>query len=173
MRNRTRHSNAMKQGEATPFFKEDATINNTINTIRNVDTLSKFKSELKKIDETENHAVPKHYFYGPRKLNIILTQLRSSASFLNYDLFRIGIVSDPSCRCGAAFEDLKHFFLDCPIYLQGKTKLIDNINMVTTCYILDIKFLTCGNVNLTYEQNCVIFKCVFDHIECSKNFLIV
>jgi hypothetical protein len=44
------------------------------NTIRNVDTLSKFKSELKKIDETANHAVPKHYFYGPRKLNIILTQ---------------------------------------------------------------------------------------------------
>jgi hypothetical protein len=42
---------------------------------------SKFKSELKKIDETENHAVPKHYVYGPRKLNIILTQLRSSASF--------------------------------------------------------------------------------------------
>jgi hypothetical protein len=33
-------------------------------TIRNVDTFrSKFKSELKKIEETENHAVPKHYFY--------------------------------------------------------------------------------------------------------------
>ena len=40
------------------------------------------------------------------------------ASFLNYDLFRIGIVSDPSCRCGAALENLKHFFFDCPIYLQ-------------------------------------------------------
>jgi hypothetical protein len=49
--------------------------NSLNNSIRNVDTLSKFKSELKKIDETENHAVPKHYFYGPRKLNIILTQL--------------------------------------------------------------------------------------------------
>ena len=102
------------------------------NNIRNVDTLSKFKSELKKIDETENHAVPKHYFYGPRKLNIILTQLKSSASFLNYDLFRVGIVSDPSCLCGAAHENLKHFFLNCPIYLQARTTLIDNINMVTT-----------------------------------------
>jgi hypothetical protein len=39
------------------------------------------KSELKKIDESENHAVPKHYCYGPRKLNSILTQRRSSASF--------------------------------------------------------------------------------------------
>jgi hypothetical protein len=68
-------------------------------------TLSKFKSELKNIDETENHSVPKHFFCGSRKLNIILTQLRNSASFLNFDLFRVGIVSDPFCRCGAALEN--------------------------------------------------------------------
>jgi hypothetical protein len=120
------------------------------NSIRNVDILSKFKSELKKIDETENHAVPKHYFYVPRKLNSILTQLRSSASFLNYDLFRVGIISDPSCRCGAALENLKHFSLDYPIYLQARTTLIDNINIATTCCALAIKFLTCGNVNVSY-----------------------
>ena len=47
--------------------------NSLNNTIRNIDTLSKFKSELKKIDENENHAGPKHYLYGPKKLNIILT----------------------------------------------------------------------------------------------------
>ena len=147
--------------------------NSLNNNIRNVDTLSKFKSELKKIDKTENHSVPKHFFCGPRKLNIILTQLRNSASFLNFDLFRVGIVYDPSCRCGAALENLKHFFLDCPIYIQARTILIGNINRVTTCYTLDIEFLTCGNDNLTYEQNCIIFKYVFDYIKCSKRFLIV
>jgi hypothetical protein len=31
--------------------------NSLNNNIRNVDTLSKFKSELKKIDETEKHSV--------------------------------------------------------------------------------------------------------------------
>ena len=94
------------------------------------------------------------------------------ASFLNYDLFRIGIVSDPSCRCGAALENLKHFFLDFPIYIQARTILIGNINRVTTFYTLDIEFLTCGNDDLTYEQNCIIFKYVFDYIKCSKRFLI-
>ena len=84
--------------------------NSLNNNIRNVDTLSKFKSELEKINETENHIVPKHYFYGSRKLNIILTQLRSSTSFLNYDLFRVGIVSDPSYRCGAALKNLNISF---------------------------------------------------------------
>jgi hypothetical protein len=85
--------------------------NSLRNNIRNVDTLSTFKSELKKIDETENHSVPKHFFCGPRKLNIILTQLTNSASFLHlYDLFRVGIVSDPSCRCGAVLENVNISF---------------------------------------------------------------
>jgi hypothetical protein len=54
--------------------------------IRNVDSIAKFKTELRKRKEI-----------GPRKLNIILTQLRYFASFLNYDLFQVNIVSDPSC----------------------------------------------------------------------------
>ena len=69
-------------------------------------------------------------------------------------------------RCGAALKNLKHFILDCPIYIQARTILIGNINRVTTCYTLDIKFLTCGNDNnLTDEQNCIIFKYVFDYIK--------
>jgi hypothetical protein len=59
--------------------------------------------------------------------------MRRSASFLNFDLFRVEIVSDPSCRCGAALENLNNFFLDCPIYIQARTTLIGNINRVTTC----------------------------------------
>ena len=37
--------------------------------------------------------------------------------------------------------------------------------MVTTCYTPYVKFLTCDNDNLTYEQNCIIFKYVFDCIQ--------
>jgi hypothetical protein len=143
------------------------------NNIRNVDTLSKFKFELKKIDETENHSVPKHFFLWSSKIKYYFNSAKNSALFLNFDLFRVGIVSDPSCRCGAALENLKHFVLNCPIYIQARTILIGNINRVTTCYTLDIEFLICGNDNLTYEQNCIIFKYVFDYIKCSKIFLIV
>ena len=72
----------------------------------------------------------------------MLAYLRSSASFLNYDLFRVGIVADTSCWCGSALEILKHFFSDCPIYLEASTyatTLIGHLNMATTCYTLDIK----------------------------------
>ena len=68
-------------------------------------------------------------------MNIILTHLRSSASFLNYDLFRVEIVAGTSCRCGAALEILKLFFLDCPKYLEARTTLIGHLNMSTTAML--------------------------------------
>jgi hypothetical protein len=46
-----------------------------------------------------------HYSYGPRKLNIILTQLRCNASFLNYDLCKVKMLSNASCNCGAPCEN--------------------------------------------------------------------
>ena len=57
--------------------------------------------------------IPRHYYYGPRKLNIILTQLRCNASFLNYDLCKVNILSNASCNCGAPCENSHHFFFDC------------------------------------------------------------
>jgi hypothetical protein len=41
---------------------------------------------------------------------------RCFASSLNYDLFQVNIVSDPSCCCGANREDSYHFFFDCSHY---------------------------------------------------------
>ena len=35
-----------------------------------------------------NISVPKLYYHGLRKLNVILTQLRCTASFLNHDLYK-------------------------------------------------------------------------------------
>ena len=67
--------------------------------LRNVDYIAQFKAELRK--EKDISHVPKHCEIGPQKLNIILTQLWCVASFLNYDLFQVDIISDPSCRCVA------------------------------------------------------------------------
>ena len=55
--------------------------------VRNVDSLKQSKTELRNLDQHRPHIVPKHYLYGPRKLNIVLTQLRCSASFLYNRLY--------------------------------------------------------------------------------------
>ena len=72
---------------------------------RNLDTLTKFKKAIRKEQSDNTKRIPKHFYYGPRKLNIILTQLRYSYSFLNYDLSKVNIVSDAACSCGAPWED--------------------------------------------------------------------
>ena len=66
------------------------------------------------------------------------------------------------------------------VYMKKKSMFIKKkkgagqhrVLSTSTC-ARDIEFLTCGNDNLTYEQNSIIFKYVFDYIKCSKRFLIV
>ena len=139
--------------------------------LRNVDSIVKLKAELRKRKDLSQ--VPKHYEIGPRKLNIILTQLRCSASFLNYDLFQVNIVSDPSCRCGANREDSYHFFFDCSHYSNIRHTLFQNLNWLPNYCALDLTLLTCGNPTLPYEQNEIIFKHVFEYIKRSERFLVI
>ena len=69
--------------------------------IRKLDSLSKFKKAIRLNSQSNKIWVPKLYYYGPRKLNVILTQLRCTASFLNHDLCKVHILSNTACSCGA------------------------------------------------------------------------
>ena len=69
--------------------------NNLDPSLQNVNYIAKLKTEFRKRKGIGQ--VPKHYEIEPRKLNIILTQLRCFASFFNYDLFQVIIVSEPFC----------------------------------------------------------------------------
>ena len=137
-----------------------------------MDSIAKFKTELRKRKDISQ--VPKHYEIGHRKLNIILTQLRCFASFLNYDLFQVNIISDPSCRCGANREDSYHFFFfSCSHYTNMRQTLFQNLSWLPNYCVLDLTLLTCGNPTLSYEQNEIIFKHMFEYIKRSERFLVV
>ena len=118
--------------------------------LRNMESIAKFKTELRK--QKDNRQVPKHFEIGPRQLNIALTQLRCFASFLNYDLFQVNIVSDPSCRCGANREDSYHFFFDCSHYANMRYKLFHNLSWLPNDCAIDLKLLTSGNPIFSNEQ---------------------
>jgi hypothetical protein len=93
---------------------------------RNLDKLSKFKKAIRKEQSDNTKRIPKHLYYGPRKLNIILTQLRNSYSFLNYDLSKVNIVNDAACSCGASQEDAFHYFFTCPNYAEIRLIMMNN-----------------------------------------------
>jgi hypothetical protein len=65
--------------------------------IRKLDSLSKFKNAIRLNSQSNKISVPKLYYYGPRKLNVILTQIRCTASFLNHDLHK-GELDDASIQ---------------------------------------------------------------------------
>jgi hypothetical protein len=86
--------------------------------------------------------------YGPRKPNVILTQLRCSVSFLNNDLFKSNIVSSPNCVCGVPREDAFHFFFECSKYTDIRKDLLICVNRFRMK--IDFALLTRGNQNITY-----------------------
>jgi hypothetical protein len=121
----------------------------------NLDILTKFKKAIRKELSDNTKRIPKHFYYGPRKLNIILTQLRNSYSFLNYDLSMVNIVNDASCSCGAPRENVYHYFFTCPNYAEIRLTMMNNLNWVQT---IDLNLLTYGSDVLTYEENINIFQ---------------
>ena len=131
------------------------------------------KKSLRLHNNHDRTSVPKHYFYGTRKLNIILTQLRRGASFLNADLYKVNIAQSPYCRCGPQTEDVHHFFFVCPLYTDIRRDMLNEINEFMQWQNIDIILLTCGDENLTYADNCRLFDIVFNFIKKSKRFLIV
>ena len=117
--------------------------------------------------------IPRHYSYGPRKLNIILTQLRCNASFLNYDLCKVKILSNASCNCGATCKNAHHFFFDCDKYTDNREILFNNLNWLPSNINIVVNLLTKGSDLLTYQENITIFKHAFKYIKDSNRFTIV
>ena len=131
-----------------------------------------YLTKLEKLQTDNTKRIPKHLYYGPRKLNIILTHLRNSYSFLNYDLSKVNIVNDAGCSCGAPRDDAFHYFVTFPNYAEIRRIMMNNLNCVQTSD-LNLNLLTCGSDDLAYEENINIIKHVFNFIKSSKRFLVV
>ena len=123
--------------------------------IRKLDSLSKFKNAIRLNSQSNKISIPKLYYYGPRKLNVILTQLRCTASFLNHDLYKDHILSSPACSCSAPQEDANHFFFVCTKYSEIRNDLFLNISDLSQ--LINTSLLTSGSETLSYADNCFIF----------------
>jgi hypothetical protein len=144
---------------------------NSLNlSVRNLDTSSKFK---KAIRSSISMLIPRHYSYGPRKLNIILTHLRCNASFLNYDLCKVKILSNASCNCGAPCENSHHFFFDCDKYTDNREILFDSLNWLPSNINIDVKLLTKGSDFLTYQEHTTILDMLLNILKTPKDLQIV
>ena len=129
---------------------------------RNATTIGSFKCQL-------NHnkkVVPRHFYIGHRKLQVLHTRLRTKCSVLNYDLFIKHIVASQLCRCGEV-ENAEYYFLKCSFYRNQRAKLIRTVSQF--CRVT-INCLLRGNSDLSYQRNVRIFEAVQAYIQDSKRF---
>ena len=130
--------------------------------IRNKESVSSFKKALK-----PQFLECSHLKFKNRKDEILISRLRNRSSKLNYEVFRVNLINDPSCNCGFPIEDTDHYFLNCPLYNVARQKLIDKLHQFQPLYT---NLLTQGSQNLTQDQNYEIAIAVSHYIKSTKRF---
>lgn len=129
---------------------------------RNSDSVNSFKRLL----NAGASVVPKYYYIGNRKLQILQTRLRTKCSSLNNDLFLKNIAESPLCRCGNV-ENAEHFFMSCQIYHAQRAELMLTVSQFT---FITLQTLLYGNSTLPLHTNSLIFEAVQKYINDTKRF---
>lgn len=136
--------------------------NNLDASVRNSPTIVSFKNRIRNMSVKS----PGYYHEGIRKLSIIHARLRHQCSQLHADLYRINVIDNPKCRCNAPLEDVIHYLLECPLYLNERVRLFSSINENDQ----NIEVLLFGNDDYDDKTNSKIFENVRIYIKHSKRF---
>ncbi len=134
--------------------------NDLPDSIKHADSVNSFKRML----SSNLSIVPKHFLYGNRKSQVLLTRLRTKCSSLSHDLFGKNIVPSPKCSCGQV-ETTHHYFFNCNRYNHIRPILFDQISRYSP---VSLEVLLKGNSSLSYDDNTSIFSAVFSFIERSN-----
>ena len=126
------------------------------------DSINSFKRFLNQ----NKTPVPKYYYMGNRKAQILHTRLRTNCSSLNMDLFLKNFSDSPLCRCGS-LENAQHFFFHCPYFQDQRNELL---NAVLQFQTPSLSLLLFGDISLSLEINKTIFENVHRFIMKTKRF---
>lgn len=129
---------------------------------RNSNTVSSFKLHLSQPTIT----VPKYFYLGDRRSQILHTRLRTKCSSLNYEIYLKNLTDSPLCRCGS-IENSHHYFLQCRFYNQQRCELLNNVSQF--CHI-SVDILLFGDSSLSADANKKIFLAVQKFIRDTKRF---
>ena len=136
--------------------------NNVNDEVKQSDSLNTFKGFLTK----DKLLVPKHFYVGHRKVQVLHTRLRTNCSSLNLDLFTRNISDSPLCQCGSV-ENAQHFFSHCRYYQVPRTELMNTVSLYQNP---SLSLLLYGNDSFSLETNTIIFEKVHKFILDSKRF---
>ncbi len=125
----------------------------------------KFRTEFMK-KSTISKANPL-YYYGNRKIGVILARIRMRCSILKAHLHDMNIIDDRSCACGYHTEDEFHFFFICPLYSAQRIALHEKVSELC---IFNLHTLLYGRDELSFQENCYIHDAVSEFITTTNRF---
>ena len=136
--------------------------NNLTREARQVDSLNMFKQFLNR----DREKVPKYFYGGSRRGQLLHTRLRTNCSSLSNDLFLKNITESPLCQCGR-IENAYHFFFDCPLYARQRIELFTSLSQH---HNLTLNLLLFGDALQSDDINSSIFEKVQKYIIDTKRF---
>ena len=125
-------------------------------------SVTSFKNSLNR----NRTSIPKYFYTGNRKTQILHTRLRTKYSSLNSDLYSKNITESPFCRCGQV-ENSHPYLLCCPFYTAQRNKLF---NAVSEYQTISLNLLLYGDASLPYTKNVLIFEKVQKYISDTNAF---
>ena len=120
----------------------------------------------------------KHYSYGSRLGNKLLTRLRLGRSYLNSHGYTIGKVTSPACLCHSRNETVKHYMLECFLYTIERQSLLEQVEQHVAGFASlsqenKLNILIFGfQDNEKFPTNIKIMPLVQNYIIQTKRFLI-
>ena len=100
---------------------------------------------------------------------MIHARLRMLCSPLNDHLFsHIHVVDNPSCSCGHARENNKHFLFDCPLYINERQMMMQSLQQIG--FEQSVHNLLYGDITYSVDKNTKAFIIIQRFIETSGRF---
>ena len=112
---------------------------------------------------------PPWFSTGNRKASIIHARMRMLCSPLAEHLYSfIHVVDTPVCDCGFRRENNKHFLLECPLYQDERTLMLEKLNLIGFSPLL--KNLLFGNEKYEENKNKQAFETIQEFINQTGRF---
>ena len=130
--------------------------------VRNSDSIIIFKCKF----NSDIKSIPRYFYAGIKRAQVLHTRLRTKCSSLNDDQFQKRFNDSPLCLCGNV-ESTDHYFLGCRFYHAQRGELIHEISQHTP---VTQQILFFGNPLLSLPTNTLIFEAVHKYITDTKRF---
>ena len=105
---------------------------------------------------------------GTRKWSLIHSQMRMKCSNLNSHLYELHVIDEPTCICGYRKEDVRHYFLFCPLYDGIRDLLLNYLHDHN--FPININSLLYGVDGESFKSNSLLFETIHQFIELSQRF---